>query len=137
MKSGDEFIKRMQEDAEFRRKVNACPSGAERLAFLKSQGYDFSPFIRILNNLSTGKQSHRLVGAARRQCQPRAGRFRFFGAHQPNIPCRESRPPEPLARFTGGGASQAFGWRIFLKGGRQGQLGGPHDPGFRPARPGP
>ena len=57
MKTGDEFIKRMQEDAEFRRKVNACPSGPERLAFLKSQGYDFSPFIQILNNLSTGKQS--------------------------------------------------------------------------------
>ena len=57
MKSGDEFIKRMQEDAEFRRAVNACPDGPERLAFLKSQGYDFSPFIRILNNLSTGKQS--------------------------------------------------------------------------------
>ena len=46
MKTGFEFIQRIQEDAEFRRQVNACPEGVERLAFLKSEGYDFSPFIR-------------------------------------------------------------------------------------------
>ena len=33
MKSGDEFIKRMQEDAEFRRKVNACPNGRNAWRF--------------------------------------------------------------------------------------------------------
>jgi len=57
MKTGDEFIQRMQEDAEFRQKVNACPNGAARLAFLQSEGYDFSPFVQIMNNLSYGKQS--------------------------------------------------------------------------------
>ena len=44
MKTGVEFIQRMQEDAEFRRKVNAWLNGEERLAFLKSEGYDFTPF---------------------------------------------------------------------------------------------
>jgi hypothetical protein len=57
MKTGFEFIQRIQEDAEFRRKVNACPEGKERLAFLKSEGYDFFPFIQILDNLSSDKQS--------------------------------------------------------------------------------
>ena len=38
---------------EFRQKMNACANGLERLAFLKSEGYDFSPFIRILDNLSS------------------------------------------------------------------------------------
>jgi len=52
MKTGFEFIQRMHEDAEFRQKVNACPEGEERLAFLRSEGYDFTPFVRILDNLS-------------------------------------------------------------------------------------
>jgi hypothetical protein len=56
MKTGVEFIQRLQEDAEFRDRVNACPGGEERLAFLKSQGYDFSPFVQIMHNLSYGKQ---------------------------------------------------------------------------------
>ena len=47
MKTGFEFIQRIQEDADFRRKVNACSEGEERLAFLKSEGYDFFPFIEI------------------------------------------------------------------------------------------
>jgi hypothetical protein len=77
MKSGDEFIKRMQEDAEFRRRVNACPEGPERLAFLKSQGYDFSPFIQILNNLSTGKQPAGWPGqpGGSASCEPAAAGF--------------------------------------------------------------
>ena len=41
MKDAAQFIKRMQEDAEFREKVNACFESEERLAFLKSEGYDF------------------------------------------------------------------------------------------------
>jgi hypothetical protein len=57
MKTGFEFIQRIHEDAEFRRKVHACLDGKERLAFLKSEGYDFSPFIQILDNLSSDKQS--------------------------------------------------------------------------------
>ena len=42
MKTGVEFLQMMREDAEFRQKVNACPNGAARLAFLQSQGYDFT-----------------------------------------------------------------------------------------------
>jgi hypothetical protein len=52
MAPGNAFIQRMQEDAEFRQKVKACADGADRLAFLKSEGYDFTPFIQILDNLS-------------------------------------------------------------------------------------
>jgi predicted ribosomally synthesized peptide with nif11-like leader len=47
MNSGFDFVQRIQEDAEFRRQVNACSEGEERLAFLKSEGYDFFPFIEI------------------------------------------------------------------------------------------
>jgi hypothetical protein len=57
MKTGLEFIQRMQEDAEFRRQVSACPAGQERLAFLRSQGYDFTRFIRILDYMSAGPRS--------------------------------------------------------------------------------
>ena len=55
MKTGVEFIQRMEEDAEFRQKVNACPNGAARLAFLQSQGYDFTPFVQIIDNLSSSQ----------------------------------------------------------------------------------
>jgi hypothetical protein len=37
MKTGFDFIQRMQQDAEFRRKVNACLQSEERLAFLKKK----------------------------------------------------------------------------------------------------
>jgi len=55
METGLEFIQRMQEDAEFRQKVNACPNGAARLEFLKSEGYDFTQFVQIMDNLSSGQ----------------------------------------------------------------------------------
>jgi hypothetical protein len=55
METGAAFIKRMQEDAEFRQKVNACADGADRLAFLKNEGYDFTPFMQILDNLSSSQ----------------------------------------------------------------------------------
>jgi len=67
MKTGLEFIQRMQEDAEFRQKVNAHPQGEERLAFVRSEGYDFGPFVQILNNLSSGQRSPGGLS------QPRAG----------------------------------------------------------------
>jgi hypothetical protein len=73
MKTGFEFIQRIHEDAEFRRQVNACSEGEERLAFLKSQGYDFSPFILILNNLSSGKQSTGGLGHPGESASPRQG----------------------------------------------------------------
>jgi len=57
MKSGFDFIQRMQQDAEFRRKVNACLHSEERLAFLKKEGYDFTPFIQIINQLSSWQRS--------------------------------------------------------------------------------
>jgi hypothetical protein len=55
METGLEFIQRMQEDAEFRRKVNACPNGGARLEFLKKEGYDFTPFVQIMDSLSSGE----------------------------------------------------------------------------------
>jgi hypothetical protein len=55
METGLEFVQRMQEDAEFRQKVNACHNGAERLEFLKREGYDFTPFVQIMDNLSSGQ----------------------------------------------------------------------------------
>jgi hypothetical protein len=57
MEIGVRFIQRMQEDAEFRQKVNACANGVERLAFLKIEGYDFTPFVQILDNLSSSQPS--------------------------------------------------------------------------------
>lgn len=57
MERGVSFIQRMREDAEFRLKVNACANSLERLAFLKSEGYDFSPFLQILNTMSSGQHS--------------------------------------------------------------------------------
>jgi hypothetical protein len=85
MKTGFEFIQRMQEDAEFRRKVNACLEGEERLAFLKNEGYDFTPFVQIIDNVVRSAIC-RLVGTAGGKCQPQAGRFRFFGSPRPTIP---------------------------------------------------
>ena len=79
MKTGFEFIQRIQEDAEFRRKVKACAEGEERLAFLRSEGYDFSPFIQILNNLSSCKQSNSGLGYPGASASPRQGAPGFFG----------------------------------------------------------
>jgi len=79
MKTGFEFIQRIQEDAEFRRQVNACSEGEERLAFLKKEGYDFSPFIEILNNLSSGKQSSVELGPRGESASPRQGASGFIG----------------------------------------------------------
>jgi hypothetical protein len=56
MTTGVEFIRRMQEDAEFRQQVQAQPR-EERLTFLRNEGYDFSPYIQILNNLSSGRRT--------------------------------------------------------------------------------
>lgn len=79
MKTGFEFIQRIQEDAEFRRKVNACPEGEERLAFLKKEGYDFFPFTQILNNLSSGKQPTGGLGHPGESAGPRQGASGFIG----------------------------------------------------------
>jgi len=57
METGVAFMQRMREDAEFREKVNAFVNIQERLAFLKSEGYDFTPFMQILDNLSSNWQS--------------------------------------------------------------------------------
>jgi hypothetical protein len=57
MKRGVSFIQRMQDDAEFREKVKACANGADRLEFLKSEGYDFTPFMQIVDNLCSCQQT--------------------------------------------------------------------------------
>lgn len=79
MKTGFEFVQRIQQDAEFRRKVHACPDGEARLAFLKSEGYDFSPFIEILDNLSSVKQSAGGSGRPSANASPRQGASSFIG----------------------------------------------------------
>lgn len=78
MKTGFEFIQRMQEDAEFRQQVNACPDGEPRLAFLKSEGYDFSPFIQILDHLSYGPPSVKGLGRPGGSAIPRKGTSGFW-----------------------------------------------------------
>ena len=94
MQTGFEFVQRMQEDAEFRRKVNTC-HGEERLAFLKSQGYDFSLFVQIMNKLSYGKQSTGWPGQPVDSAghQPTASGFlgrlsQMFRAHRVSRPHR-------------------------------------------------
>lgn len=79
MKGAAEFFKRMQEDAEFRQKVNACLEGEERLAFLKKEGYDFSPFVKILNNLSYCHQSIGGLEAPGPSASPKPGASGFLG----------------------------------------------------------
>jgi hypothetical protein len=79
METGMALIQRMKEDDEFRQKVNACANGVERLAFLKKEGYDFSPFIQICDNLSSGQQS---AGGLVEPCEPagpRRGASGFLG----------------------------------------------------------
>jgi len=73
METGVAFIQRMQEDAEFRQKVNACANGAERLAFLKKEGYDFTPFLQILDNLSSSQPSARGLGQSGEPASHRQG----------------------------------------------------------------
>lgn len=79
MKTGFEFIRRIQEDAEFRRRVHACPEGEARLAFLKKEGYDFSPFIQIMNNLSSRNQSTGGLGPSGAKAGPGRGDAGFWG----------------------------------------------------------
>jgi hypothetical protein len=79
MKTGFEFIQRIQEDAEFRRQVNACPEGEARLAFLRQEGYDFSPFIQILNNLSSCESSNGGLGHPGASAGPRQSASGFLG----------------------------------------------------------
>ena len=96
------FIQRMQEDAEFRQKVNACPNSVERLAFLKSEGYDFTPFVQILDNLSSGQRPTGGLTRSGESASPRQGASGFFGRLSQIF-----RAPTPPAR-TG---SQAHGVR--------------------------
>ena len=79
MKTGVEFLQRMQEDAEFRQKVNACPNGAARLAFLQSEGYDFTPFVQILDNLSSGQWPIGGLTRSGGSASPKPGASGFVG----------------------------------------------------------
>jgi hypothetical protein len=79
MKTGIAFLQRMQEDAEFRQKVNACPNGAARLAFLQRAGYDFTPFVQILDNLSSGQRPTGGLRGAGQNAGPRQDTSGFFG----------------------------------------------------------
>ena len=79
METGVSLIQRMQEDAEFRRKVNACREGEERFAFLKSEGYDFTTFVKIMKDLSSGQQFAGWLGQSRESASPRQGASGFLG----------------------------------------------------------
>ena len=79
MKTGVEFLQRMQEDAGFRQKVNACPNGAARLAFLQSEGYDFTPFVQILDNLSSAQRPTGGLARSGGSASPRQGASGFVG----------------------------------------------------------
>ena len=78
MKTGFEFIQRMQEDDEFRQKVNAFSDSEERLAFLKSEGYDFMPFVRVLDNLSVNRQTVVWRHEPRGSASPKKATSGFF-----------------------------------------------------------
>jgi hypothetical protein len=79
MKTGVEFLQRIREDAEFRQKVHACPNGVARLAFLQSQGYDFTAFVQILDNLSSGKGPAGGLKGSSHIAGPGQGTSGFFG----------------------------------------------------------
>ncbi|MGA9755534.1 MAG: Nif11-like leader peptide family natural product precursor [Desulfobaccales bacterium] len=79
MKTGYGFIQRMQKDELFRRRVKGYPSGEERLAFLQREGYDFSPFIQIINNLSSGQWPTGGAGQAGGSATPVKSRSGFLG----------------------------------------------------------
>ena len=79
MKTGYYFIQRMREDAEFRRKVQAFDKVEERLAFIKSEGYDFSPFVEILNNLSASRKPVGWVARSSGKAIPGEWVYNFLG----------------------------------------------------------
>lgn len=111
METGVKFIQRMQEDAEFRQKVNACPNGAARLAFLKKEGYDFSPFIQILNNLASSQPSVDGLGQPGERVSHRQDAPGFWSRisqifRPPKAPARIGSQPHGVRRGgTSGGAS--------------------------------
>ncbi len=43
MKTLGEFIQRLQDDAAFEKKAQAFDNGDELMAFVKTEGYDFTP----------------------------------------------------------------------------------------------
>jgi hypothetical protein len=79
METGVKFLQRMEEDAEFRQKVNACPNGAARLAFLQSEGYDFTPFVQILDTLSSGQRHAGGLTRSDGNTSPKSGPSGFVG----------------------------------------------------------
>jgi hypothetical protein len=78
MKTGVEFLQRMRKDAAFRQKVNACPDGPARLAFLQSHGYDFTAFVQILDNLSSGRRAAGASKGSGQQAGPGQGTSGFI-----------------------------------------------------------
>ncbi len=110
METGVSFIQRMKDDAEFRQKVNACANGDERLAFLKKEGYDFTPFIQILDNLSSSRQSTGGLGQPGEPASPRQSAPGLWSRitqifRAPKAPRTGSRPYGVRRRGPSGGAS--------------------------------
>ena len=94
MKTGYEFIQRMQEDEVFRRRVKGCPSGEVRLAFLKSEGYDFSPFIQIINKLSSRQWPTGGLGQPEGSATPAKSHSGFLGRISRIFRTSKSHHPE-------------------------------------------
>jgi predicted ribosomally synthesized peptide with nif11-like leader len=93
MKTGFDFIQRMQQDAEFRRQVHACLQSEERLAFLRKEGYDFTPFIQIINQLASWQRSIGEFPQTDGSAAPRKSRSGFLA--RINQIFRAANPPRP------------------------------------------
>jgi len=78
METGVSLVQRMQEDAEFRQNLNACANGVERLALLKIEGYDFTRFIQIWDNLSSRQPSAGGLGQPGERASHRQGAPGFW-----------------------------------------------------------
>jgi len=94
MKTGFDFIQRMQQDEEFRRQVNACLQCKERLAFLKKAGYDFTPFTQIINQLAKWQRSIGECRQPRGSATPGQGRSGFLARINQIFPAAKAPRPD-------------------------------------------
>lgn len=138
MKTGLEFIQRWQEDEEFRQQVNAFSQGKERLAFLQSKGYDFTPFIQILDNMSAGQRSPDGLKRPGPGCPLREGSSGFWGRLGQILRSFIFRPTQAGSLFNKVWPSRGRGAGLSAWGsGGGGNFAVPDGIRFRPWPPGP
>ena len=104
METGVSLVQRMQEDAEFRQNLNACANGVERLALLKIEGYDFTRFIQIWDNLSSRQPSAGGLGQPGERASHRQA-LQVFGAGSAKYSVPRKPPPGLVASLTESGAA--------------------------------